>query len=168
MSENPYFNNSAFMTHFEDQFEAAVDQSRFMSKALIETMAVEKGREIKKTVDMRKMVGGYLLEKWTWFTGLGDAGIGSDSFTPPETCSHVDPLRPAPWMGLLNYPNKFWCMKCASDRVLLDEEKDAHVCDRCLRDNVHKFYDFILPLGNVQIVGSICGICVEKVDKSNV
>jgi len=167
MSEDTEFNNPTFVTHFMDQFEAAVDESRVMSKALIDSMAIEKGREVKKTVDMRKIIDGYLLEKWTWFSSLESLKIGDD-FTPPETCSHVDPLRPAPWMGLLNYPNKFWCMQCASDRVMLDEEKDAHVCDRCLRDNVHKFYDFILPIGNVQIVGSICGICVEKVDKSNV
>lgn len=164
MSENIDFDSPAFRTHFMDQFEAAMDHSTEMSKALIDSMAKNEGRKVERTLAMKKAVSGYLLEKWTWFSSIGNM-VEEDLFTPPDTCSHIDPLRPAPWMGLLNYPNKFWCLPCASNQVLLDEEKDAHVCDRCLRDNVHKFYDFVLPIGNVQIVGSVCGVCVEKAGK---
>jgi len=154
-----------FKAHFQDQLEAAYEQTWETTQLLNKHLIEDLGKTIKTSVYLDTVINGYILEKWTWFSTLDAVKKGEIPFTPPETCSHIDPLHPAAWMGLLNYPNKFWCMQCASDRVLLDQEKDAHVCDRCLNDNTHKFYDFALPVGNIQIIGSICGMCVAKVEK---
>ena len=151
-----------FKAHFNDQFEAAAAETWEVTTLMNSILTNDEGRKVKTTATLNELIGGYLLEKWTWFTNLEDVKNGKMPHTPPEICSHIDPLHPAAWYGLLNYPNKFWCLDCATQRVFLDAEHDAHVCDRCLNDNVHKFYDFGIPLGNIQLIGSVCGMCVEK------
>lgn len=154
-------NESIHMAHLKDQLEAAAEQAGDVSNSVNNYMMREMGREAAAGItSYEKLIQGYLMEKWTWFHPLLP-GSGLEPFAPHH-CDHVDPNHPGIWYGLMNIPNWFWCQECAGEVIKTNEDRDAHVCDRCSDPNTHQFYDFSVPLGNILMIGSICKSCVDK------
>jgi hypothetical protein len=120
--------------------------------------------KVKKDRSRAEIVKGYLLEEWTWLTTLEDKVNAEEDVPAPDHCAHIDPLNPTVWIGMLAQPNTLYCMECAMDQANKDVSTGQELCDRCHTTNESgEFYEFVMPIVNIQFMGSICKSCLDKV-----
>jgi hypothetical protein len=148
-----------------EQLEAAGEHAREVHHNLMNVLTdsldyskVEKGR------NRSEIVKGYLLEEWTWLTTLEDKVLAEEDVPAPDHCDHVDPANPTIWVGMLAQPNTLYCMECAMTKANEDISTGNELCDRCHLPNPSgEFYEFVMPIVNIQFMGSICKGCLDKV-----
>jgi hypothetical protein len=150
---------------FNEQIEAASEHARSVHTNFIETVTENFDYDpVDKNRSRRSLITGYLLEEWTWLTDL-EARVAADEDIPaPKHCEHIDPMNPTVWVGMLAQPNTLYCMDCALEQASTDVESGEELCDRCHTTNESgEFYEFVMPIVNIQFMGSICKSCLDKV-----
>lgn len=151
--------------HFHEQLEAAGSQASVLhSETMDALMNSLDYAEVDKNRTKKEVVEGYLMQEWTWLTSL-EKKIENDEDVPaPKHCGHIDPMNPTVWVGMLATPNTLFCMECALERGQEDVESGLELCDRCHTTNESgEFYEFVMPIVNIQLMGSICKSCLDKV-----
>lgn len=160
-------NDEILQARMKEHLEAAAtqnqqvyDASRYIMDNIMDIEPIDKKRTRKE------ILGGYLLEEWTWLNDIATSvEAGEDGVVPaPEHCEHVDPLNPTIWVALISTPNKLFCMECAGVAVEEDVQSGRELCDRCHETNWSgEFFEFAMPIVNIQVMGSICKGCLDKV-----
>ncbi len=151
--------------HTKEMLEAAAEQTQSIAadagRIMTETLDYS---YVQKPRDRKEIVSGYLLEEWTWLTTLESKIAAEEDIIAPEHCDHIDPTNPTVWIALLAKPNTLLCMDCAMDVATKDVESGQELCDRCHQPNIDaEFYEFMMPIVNIQMMGSICKGCLDKV-----
>jgi hypothetical protein len=157
-------NDSIREAHFKEQIEAAAMQASVVHTSTMDAMDGLGYETVDKSRTKSEILKSYLLEEWTWLTSL-EKKIENDEDVPaPEHCEHIDPMNPTIWVGMLAKPNTLLCMECAMDAGTKDVESGKELCDRCRLPNLSgEFYEFVMPIVNIQLMGSICKDCLDKV-----
>jgi len=157
--------NAIKEAHFTEQIEAAGEHARGVHHNLMNVLT--DSLDYSK-VDMdhsrTNLIKGYLLEEWTWLTTLEEKVAAGEEVPAPDRCSHIDPMNPTIWIGMLAQPNTLYCMECAVEQGNKDVSSGEELCDRCHTTNESgEFYEFVMPIVNIQFMGSICKSCLDKV-----
>jgi hypothetical protein len=163
--ETPNQDDAIRIAHFEEQMEAAGNQASKIHSETIDTLLGSLDyAEVDKSRTKQEVVKGYLLEEWTWLTTLQEKFDNDEEIPAPKRCEHIDPMNPTVWIGLLAKPNTLFCMDCAVEHGHADVESGLELCDRCHTTNESgEFYEFVMPIVNIQLMGSICKSCLDKV-----
>ena len=157
--------NSIQEAHFTEQIEAAGEHARGVHHNLMNVLT--DSLDYSK-VDLNRsrtnLIKGYLLKEWTWLTTLEEKVAAGEEVPAPDRCSHIDPMNPTIWIGMLAQPNTLYCMECAVEQGTKDVSSGEELCDRCHTTNESgEFYEFVMPIVNIQFMGSICKSCLDKV-----
>lgn len=153
------------MAHVREHLEAAAENAYKAAEAANRIMTESLDySNVEKSRTKQQIVSGYLFEEWTWLTSLESNIEYEDEFMAPDHCDHIDPQNPTVWVAMLATPNKLFCMECALDAATEDVESGKELCDRCHQPNPSgEFYDFMMPIVNIQMMGAICKGCLDKV-----
>jgi len=151
--------------HFQEQLEAASYTASGTHHATMHMLEENHDySRVEKNRSRLELVKGYLLEEWTWLNTLQEKIDNDEEIPAPEHCEHIDPMHPTVWVGLLAKPNSLLCMECALETATKDVQSGQELCDRCHETNASgEFYEFMMPLVNIQLIGSICKSCLDKV-----
>lgn len=162
--ENNEQNQSILEARITEQLEAAGAHAAEVHHDLMNTLEYNFDySKVEKNKSRLELVKGYLLEEWTWLTTLEDKVTAGD-VSAPDHCDHIDPINPTIWIGMLAKPNTLYCMSCAIDQASADIGTGQELCDRCHKTNESgEFYEFVMPVSNIQFMGSICKGCLDKV-----
>lgn len=162
--ENNNQNQSIVEAHTQEMLEAAAEQAReaatMANLVMTESLDYE---SVNKSRTRSQIVSGYLLEEWTWLTSLQSKIEADEEIPAPDHCEHIDPTNPTVWVALLSKPNTLFCMDCALEYAEADIASGKELCDRCHQSNYGEFYDFVMPIVNIQMMGAICKSCLDKV-----
>jgi hypothetical protein len=163
--ENNNQDQSIMEAHTKEMLEAAAEQTQNIATMANRVMTENFDYEnVNKARTRAEIVSGYLLEEWTWLSSLESKIEAEEDIPAPDHCEHVDPTNPTVWIALLAKPNTLLCMDCAMDAATKDIESGQELCDRCHVPNPDaEFYDFMMPIVNIQMMGSICKGCLDKV-----
>jgi glycerophosphoryl diester phosphodiesterase len=152
------------LAHAEEMIEAAAEQAKHIaataSRVMIDTFDYH---HVDKNRTRSEIVSGYLLKEWTWLNTLESKIEAEEDIPAPEHCDHIDPKNPTVWIALLSKPNTLFCMECALEYANADIATGKELCDRCHETNDGEFYDFMMPIVNIQMMGAICKGCLDKV-----
>jgi hypothetical protein len=156
--------NAIREAHFKEQMEAASDVANTSHSQLMDVLEDLEYESVNKVRTKADLVNGYLLEEWTWLTNLQEKYDNEEDIPAPKHCIHVDPMNPTVWVGRLAQPNVLLCMDCALEEGQKDVATGLELCDRCHTTNESgEFYEFVMPIVNIQMMGSICESCMSKV-----
>ena len=157
-------NNSIREAHFKEQIEAAAMQASVIHTSTMDALETMEYEAVDKKRTKAEILKSYLLEEWTWLTGLQDKIENNEDVHAPKHCEHIDPMNPTVWVGMLAKPNTLLCMDCALDAGTEDVASGQELCDRCHLPNPSgEFYEFVMPVVNIQLMGAICKDCLDKV-----
>jgi hypothetical protein len=148
-----------------EQLEAAGEHAKEVHHNLMNVLTdnLDYSR-VDKSQSRADIVKGYLLEEWTWLTTLEEKVAAGEDVPAPDRCDHIDPMNPTIWIGMLAQPNTLYCMECAVEQGSKDVSSGEELCDRCHTTNESgEFYEFVMPIVNIQFMGSICKSCLDKV-----
>jgi hypothetical protein len=147
-----------------EHLEAAGEHASEVHQNLVHVLEDLEYSKVNKSRSRSELVQGYLLEEWTWLTTLEEKVLAEEDVPAPEHCEHIDPMNPTIWIGMLAQPNTLYCMDCALEKANKDIESGQELCDRCHETNESgEFYEFVMPIVNIQFMGSICKSCIDKV-----
>ena len=157
--------NAIKEARFKEQMEAASEQAAGVQYNLMNVLTDSlQYSNVNKNRSRIELVKGYLLQEWTWLTTLEDKVSAGEDVPAPKHCEHIDPLNPTVWVGMLAQPNTLYCMDCAIEEGNKDVASGNELCDRCHKTNSSgEFYEFVMPIVNIQFMGSICKSCLDKV-----
>lgn len=158
-------NEEIKMAHIKEQLEGAAETAHMAAAATNRIMTESLDySNVEKSRTRQQIVSGYLFEEWTWLTSLEQKIEDDEDIPAPDHCEHIDPENPTVWIAMLATPNKLFCMNCALDAATEDVESGKELCDRCHTPNPSgEFYDFMMPIVNIQMMGAICKGCLDKV-----
>jgi hypothetical protein len=154
-------------SRMQEQLEAAAAHNQYVydaSRQVLDDMPDFKSVDKPKT--KKELLTGYLLKEWTWLNTLVTSfEAGEDGVVPaPDHCEHVDPVNPTIWIARLATPNRLVCMECALEASKEDVGTGLELCDRCHKTNLTgEFFEFNMPVVNIQVLGTICKDCFDKV-----
>jgi len=157
--------NAIKEARFNEQIEAAGEHAAKVHHDLMNVFQEQFDyAKVDKNRSRASLVKGYLLEEWTWLTTLEDKVSAGEDVPAPKHCEHVDPMNPTVWVGMLAQPNMLYCMDCALEEGSKDVASGNELCDRChITNESGEFYEFVMPVVNIQFMGSICKSCLDKV-----
>jgi len=164
MENNVPSDDEILYARIEEQLQAAAEDTDAAFRKS-ENLKEEMGyTQSGKARTRKEIISGYLLQEWTWITSLQEKYDNDEDIPAPEHCEHVDPLNPTIWVGFVKNPNYIYCMDCALQQSLKDEEDPSypHTCHRCAVE-AEDFYEFSMPIVNIQMIGIICKDCLDKV-----
>lgn len=144
-------------THLRDQFAGATEENANLSRRVMSSAAaryIESG-----SVDVSNLLLSPIFSKWKILDSLRYPGSKQ---LAPKLCQHLSFDSAAVWFGALPMPDRAMCSSCFMSAILVEIPKNDKSCDSC-GENTEEFHLFNVPIGNINVTGTVCKKCFELV-----